>query len=125
MKLLKKVKAWLPSKIAQEINEPVSQLNYLDKCTEDDDHEDMIATLTQDERCETIARCFFHEGFPWELAPSHDRHLGGITTRDNVFLTPHFEKHFDFTGDQIIRDYGILRCRMKFAANQLGFDILR
>jgi hypothetical protein len=109
MKILKKVKQWVPARIAAEVSEPISAISYADGY-DPYQHEDIMHCIAYDERCETMVR-----GLTKKV----------ITSHDNVFLTPHFLRHFEFTERHNICDYGILRCRFKYAANQLGFDILR
>lgn len=98
MKLLKKIKHWLPQKICDRFNHPTSAITYKDEF-EEYQHENIIETL-QDERCDTMKRGYAENG---------------IMSRDCLFLTPHFIQHFDFTEEEEIRDYGILRYKFKFA----------
>lgn len=102
------MKTWIPNQISKVSSEPISQITYY---TEYDNyqHESIVENLN-DERCDTLLRGLSKEG---------------IIQRDNIFLTPHFIQNFEFTKVQKIRDYGILRVKFKFAANQLGFDVLR
>jgi hypothetical protein len=73
MKILKKLKMWVPMKVTQSFNEPISSITY-NNIYDLTSHEDIIENLN-DERCDTIKRGLVKEG---------------IIARDNIFLTPHF-----------------------------------
>jgi hypothetical protein len=108
--VLKKFNFIIPQKMNYEIKGPISKISYLNDFNYLE-HESIMEALN-DERCMTID---FERYFQNEEKTKYLNH--------SIFLTPHFYNQFEFTRHQKICDHRLLRAKMKYAANQLGFQI--